>query len=128
MSNVLIPPDSHEPFERAGVRRAAGPFPEHSLRFLQTECARLRGQIPVPRPWHYAELHNPWSRAGAAYDSWGFLDICQSSSLVETVAALIGTDIILFDSQWLPDRWRSLTVNRRSKAMPTDSQWIRRAG
>ena len=65
-------------------------------------------QIDVPRPWHYAELHNPWSRAAAAYDSWGFLDICQSSSLLETIATLIGTDIILFDSQWLPYRWPSL--------------------
>lgn len=105
---MLITPHSREPFERAGVCRAEDPFPGHSLRFLQAESARLYGQIDVPRPWHYAELHNPWARAAAAYDSWGFLDLCQSSTLVETIATLIGTDIILFDSQWLPDRWQSL--------------------
>ena len=61
----------------------------------------------MPRPWHYAELHNPWSHAGASYDSWGFLDLCQSAFLLETVASLMGPEIILFDSQWLPDPWQS---------------------
>jgi hypothetical protein len=95
-------------FEETGLQLAEGPFPEHLLRFLQAESARLLGQIDVPRPWHYAELHNPWGRAGAVYDCWGFLDICQSSMLVEIAATLIGPDIVLFDSQWLPDRWQAL--------------------
>jgi hypothetical protein len=103
----LIPPDSHALFERAGLWRAADPVPENLLRFLQAESARLGGQINAPRPWHYAELHNPWARAAAVYDSWGFLDICQSPTLVEKIATLIGMDIILFDSQWLPNRWDS---------------------
>jgi hypothetical protein len=77
-------------------------LPERLLQFLQTESARLRVLIEVPRPWHYAELHNPWGRAAAAYDSWGFLDLCQSSALLQTIAALVGPDIILFDSEWLP--------------------------
>jgi hypothetical protein len=59
----------------------------------------------VPRPWHYAELHNPWARAAALYDSWGFLELCQSRPLVDAIATLIGDDVILFDSQWLPERW-----------------------
>ena len=105
--NALSPHPPEVP-EHAGVWRAETPFPQNLLRFLQIESARLSGQIDVPRPWHYAELHNPWSRAAAAYESWGFLDICQSSALTETIAALMGTDIILFDSQWLPDRWGSL--------------------
>lgn len=105
---MLKSPDPDELFERAGLWRAAVPFPENLLLFLQAESARLYGQIDVPRPWHYAELHNPWSRAAAVYDSWGFLDICQSPALVETIGTLIGTDIILFDSQWLPDRSLSL--------------------
>lgn len=96
---------AHSPhsFDQVGLWRSKAPFPERLLQFLQAESARLRGPIEVPRPWHYAELHNPWSRAAAAYDSWGFLDLCQSSALLETAAALVGTDIILFDSQWLPD-------------------------
>jgi hypothetical protein len=84
-------------------------LPEHALRFLQLESARLDGQITVPRPWHFAELHNPWARAAACYDSWGFLDLCQSSALVEAITTLIGEDVILFDSQWLPDRRQPYT-------------------
>jgi hypothetical protein len=91
-------------FAQTGLWRAENHFPGHLIRFLQAESVRLNGQIDVPRPWHYAELHNPWARAAASYDSWGFLDICQSPTLIDTIATLIGTDIILFDSQWLPER------------------------
>lgn len=96
---------AHSPssYDQVGLWRSQAPVSERWLQFLQTESARLRGPIEVPRPWHYAELHNPWGRAAAAYDSWGFLDLCQSSVLLEPIAALVGPDIILFDSQWLPD-------------------------
>jgi hypothetical protein len=103
-----ISPDPAEAFQRTGLWRAEAPLPEDPLRFLQAESARLFGQIDVPRPWHYAELHNPWSRAAAAYDSWGFLDICQSSTLIEMITRVIGTDIVLFDSQWFPNHWESV--------------------
>jgi hypothetical protein len=105
--NALIRPHCNEPFECTGLQRADAPFPGHALRFLHTEIARFSAEIAVPRPWQYAELHNPWGRAATAFDSWGFLDICQSALLVETVATLIGPDIVLFDSQWLPDCWQS---------------------
>jgi hypothetical protein len=100
------PSNSAEPFARNGHWRAESPLPGDLIRFLQTQCARQFAQIAVPRPWHYAELHNPWSRAAATFDSWGFLDLCQSPSLIEKVAKLIGPDLILFDSEWLPDRWQ----------------------
>jgi hypothetical protein len=77
-------------------------MPEQAVRFLQDQSARLASRR-VPRPWHYAELHNPWARSAALYDSWGFLDLCQSPSLLEAIAGQIGEDIILFDSQWLPE-------------------------
>jgi hypothetical protein len=79
--------------------------PEQAVRFLQDQSARLASQR-VPRPWHYAELHNPWARCAALYDSWGFLDLCQSPSLLAAIAEQIGEDIILFDSQWLPEARR----------------------
>jgi hypothetical protein len=92
----------------AGLRQARVPLPEHLLGFLQAEVARFSKSISVPRPWHYSELHNPWSRAAAVFDSWGFLDVCQSSTVIENVGRLIGPDIVLFDSQWLPDRWHPI--------------------
>jgi hypothetical protein len=87
-------------------RKTKDLLPEQAVRFLRQESTRLCGSIKVPRPWHYAELHNPWARAASFYDSWGFLDLCQSPPLVDSVAKLIGGHIILFDSQWLPDPWQ----------------------
>ena len=48
-----------------------------------------------------------WGRAGTAYDSWGFLDLCQSPLVLDLVTSLMGPDIVLFDSEWLPNPWRS---------------------
>jgi hypothetical protein len=100
-------PTEQGTFEAVGFQQVEDLLPEQAVRFLQLESARLSGQIKVPRPWHYAELHNPWARAASCYDSWGFLQLCQSSALVDAIATLIGDDVILFDSQWLPDRWQS---------------------
>ncbi len=55
------------------------------------------------RPWLYWELHNPWSRAAALIDSWALLDICQSPVICDLLAPLIGDDIVLFDSQIVPN-------------------------
>lgn len=96
----------HESFDCLGLQQIEDLLPQHAVRFLQRESERLCEQIKVPRPWHYAELHNPWARAAAFYDSWGFLDLCQSPPLVDAIATLLGKDVILFDSQWLPDRWQ----------------------
>ena len=89
-----------------GLRAHQGLLPDPQIQFLQRESARLHAQIKLPRPWHYAELHNPWARAAACYDSWGFLELCQSSALTSAIATLLGEDLILFDSQWLPDPWQ----------------------
>ncbi len=51
----------------------------------------------------YWELHNPFSRSAACTDSWQLLDICQASGLVKHLSRLIGDDIVLFDSQILPN-------------------------
>jgi hypothetical protein len=81
-------------------------LPPHLIRFLQAQSARLKPELKKPRPWHYGGLHNPWGRAAPFYDTWGFLDICQFPMLLHVLATLIGPDIILFDSQWLPDPWQ----------------------
>jgi hypothetical protein len=78
-------------------------LPEATLEFLRQQAAHVRAAGAAVRPWHYWELHNPWSRAGTVYDGWGFLDLCQTPALLDPVAELIGPDIVLFDSGWLPD-------------------------
>ena len=103
---MLGPSTERESSYCMGLQQIEDLLPEQAVRFLQLQSAHLYNHIKIPRPWHYAELHNPWARAAAVYDSWGFLDLCQSSPLVDAVATLIGEDVILFDSQWLPDRWQ----------------------
>jgi hypothetical protein len=78
-------------------------LPEATLEFLRQQAAKVGAAGDAVRPWHYWELHNPWSRAGAVYDSWGFLELCQDPALLDPVTELIGPDIVLFDSGWLPD-------------------------
>jgi hypothetical protein len=73
--------------------------------FLNAQADRLRESGIVPRAWYWRELHNPWSRAAAIYDSWGILDLCQCLASLDPVRSIIGNDIILFDSFWLPDPW-----------------------
>lgn len=77
------------------------------LAFLETQVRRLQNRVSVPRAWHWRELHNPWSRAAAIYDAWGILDCCRDLAALETVRFMIGDDIILFDSFWLPDPWKA---------------------
>jgi hypothetical protein len=99
----------HAPSELPGTpipenryRLGAG-LDEPTLEFLRQQAAKVRAAGGAVRPWHYWELHNPWSRAGTVYDSWGFLELCQTPALLDPVRELIGPDIVLFDSGWLPD-------------------------
>ena len=77
------------------------------VEFLHAQSKRV--PWPTRRPWHYHELHNPWSPAATVFDSWGFLDLCQSPMLIAEVAELLGSDLILYDTQWLPDPWDAHT-------------------
>lgn len=74
--------------------------------FLSAQAKKLRAPHIVQRPWHWQGLHNPWSRAAALYDAWGFLDLCSDSLLLAAVTRLIGADVVLFDSFWYGDPWQ----------------------
>ena len=71
--------------------------------FLRKQSHLLAKHNEKLRPWHYWELHNPWSRSSHLYDSWGFLDVCQSPALLAYVRAFLGPDVVLFDSRFSPD-------------------------
>ena len=70
---------------------------------LETQYDALIRADMSNRPWMFWELHNPWSRTAATIDSWQVLDICQAPALLACVSDFIGDDIILFDSQILPN-------------------------
>ncbi len=93
-------------FLRDGFLRLIPQGAERGVTFLRKQLEVLVDRIAKPRPWHYAELHNPWSRAAAVYDSWGFLDLASGPAILDAVSAVLGPDIILYDSQWLPEPWQ----------------------
>ena len=87
--------------EQPASRVATGRLREETLDFLEMQRERLLAQIPS-RPWYFWECHNPWSRAARIVDSWGLLDLCQDTAILDMVTAIAGPDIILYDSQFSP--------------------------
>ncbi len=85
--------------EKDGVIRWPVDIISDFIPFLNEQFNRIQSQKGKSRPWHYWELHNPWSTSSTIVDSWGFLDLCQSHNLLERLGKLIGPDIILFDSR-----------------------------
>ena len=94
-------------FRHLGLVRSRRSCPQSMIDFLHAQSKRVPGS--TRRPWHYHELHNPWSPAATVFDSWGFLELCQASTLIDDVAELLGSDLILYDTQWLPDPWDAVT-------------------
>src|ERR1700680_3981736 len=92
------------PSERPGAHMAASRYrlrpglPQPPLEFLRQQAAKGGAAGGAVRPWHYWELHNPWSRAGTVYDSWGFLELCQAPALLDPGTALVGPVIGFFGS------------------------------
>lgn len=93
--------DRRRSFQRNGAIVASSPAVWTAA--VQDQFRRIADSGLANRPWLYWELHNPFSRAAAVVDGWQILDICQSPQLVAVLAELIGEDIVLFDSQFLPN-------------------------
>ena len=88
--------------EKGAVAIRAAPVEDY-LPFLREQLAAISQPGRKKRPWLLWELHNPWSRSASVADSWKFLELCQSETLLSHIAPLMGEDIILFDSQFSPD-------------------------
>lgn len=52
-----------------------------------------------PRQELLSGIHNPFGRAAALCNPWKFLDVCESPEMLDPVAALIGPDLVLWDSE-----------------------------
>ena len=44
-------------------------------------------------------IHNPWGHCIGLTDPWSFLDLCENDRVIEAARAIIGPDIILWDSE-----------------------------
>jgi hypothetical protein len=92
-------------FKRDGFLRVMPAAGVTIVDFLRAQLQGMAAGVAKPRPWHYAELHNSWSRAAAVYDCWGFLDLASSPAILDAVSVALGPDIILYDSEWIPHPW-----------------------
>ena len=52
-----------------------------------------------PRQELLSGVHNPFGRAAVLCDPWKFLDVCESPEMLDSIAALIGPDLVLWDSE-----------------------------
>lgn len=86
-------------FADSGLTTAGHPVAAPTLAFLVETCGRAAGEARYARPEFLSGIHNPFGLAGRLVDSWGLLDICQSPAIVDAVEALIGPDIVLWESE-----------------------------
>ncbi|HKS84250.1 MAG TPA: resolvase [Pseudolabrys sp.] len=66
---------------------------------VSEEVRRLAALRPSPQLERLAGLHNPWSNTAVPANRWAFLDLCEVKAIVAPAAGLIGSDVILWDSQ-----------------------------
>lgn len=95
------------------------PLPSSSLHPLRAAAEAL-----APHPPHRARLsgvHNPFGRASALLDPWKFLDVCESAVLLDAVEALLGPDLILWDSElYLDARMWDAARRHEGRYWPVD--------
>lgn len=75
------------------------PLPPAVLALLEDTRARIAAHPRYGRAEVLSGIHNPFGLAGALVDAWGLLEICQSAAVLDGVAAAIGPDIVLWDSE-----------------------------
>lgn len=84
------------------------------------QAARALAARP-PRQDLLSGIHNPFGRAAAFTDPWRFLDLCESASVVDVVAALIGPDVVLWDSElYLDARQWQAAARTEGRHWPAD--------
>jgi len=66
-----------------------------------------------PRQSLLSGAHNPFGRAAQLLDAWRFLELCESDVLLDAVAALVGPDLVLWDSELYLDAAGWLEARRR---------------
>ncbi len=76
---------------------------DEQVEALRRLVAPLRQRVPAPRQERLSGVHNPWGHAATLVNAWPFLDLCESGELLDLVQAVIGPDIILWDSELFLD-------------------------
>lgn len=69
---------------------------------LPQAVADLMSRQPGLRQERLSGIHNPWGHAIGLTDPWLFLEFCESRVVINAASALLGPDIILWDSELFP--------------------------
>lgn len=70
---------------------------------LRDAVAGIVARKATLRQERLSGIHNPWGHAVAFTDPWAFLDLCESSLVLDAACADLGPDFILWDSELFPE-------------------------
>lgn len=90
---------SRRAFERNGLAIAEETLPPAVWRPLVEATEALRRNHAAVRPELLSGIHNPWGSGARLTDPWRFLDAGEGETIVAAVAALLGPDLVLWDSE-----------------------------
>ncbi|VTU39952.1 hypothetical protein H4CHR_04874 [Variovorax sp. PBS-H4] len=79
----------------APVARSLG----ERLDALNDAALELAQRARRPRRERLSGLHNPWRHGDPLVDPWLLLDLCEDPAVVDGVEALVGPDIVLWDTE-----------------------------
>lgn len=96
---MTLTPEELERFRQDGWVAPARRLEEALLEPLREAVERLGARERLPRQEWLSGIHNPYGRAAKLVDCWKFLDVAESSGLLDLVEAAIGPDIVLWDSE-----------------------------
>jgi hypothetical protein len=66
---------------------------------VRAAALELAQRLRRPRRELLSGMHNPWGHGGALVDPWSLLDLCEEPGILDSVEALIGPDIVLWDTE-----------------------------
>ena len=97
MSTIGISEQDRAGFRAQGWTALSGRFRAAQVKPVAQTARALAACRP--RQELLSGIHNPFGRAAALCDPWKFLDVCESPEMLDPVAALIGPDLVLWDSE-----------------------------
>lgn len=65
-------------------------------------CRTLLSRDPPLAACERSGLHNPWRYGARQHEAWPLLELCEDSKIVAALRAIIGPDIVLWDSELYP--------------------------
>lgn len=79
------------------------------------QAERLAARHDEIRPERLSGIHNPWGPGAGLVDPWTFLGLCEAEPILDRVAAVLGNDLVLWDSELVlrASRYKDFVANKR---------------